>query len=88
MIRRIERDIAPQVDITNDSHYKNQINQKKRRFAEAFPDALDSSIESSSSSENNIAPTGGNTGTQSRKKRIINEMRELSENVVEYEESI
>jgi hypothetical protein len=57
------------------------INSKKRKFAEAFPDTLNTSKESSSSSE-------GNQGTQTSKKRLLNEMRALSENVLEYEESI
>ena len=81
MVRRIERDVIPQVDISRDTTYKEKINSKKRKFADAFPDTLNTSKESSSSSE-------GNQGTQTRKKRLLNEMRTLSENVLEYEESI
>ena len=81
MVRRIERDVYPQVDVSRDSTYMETINSKKRKFAEAFPDTLNTSKESSSSSE-------GNQGTQTSKKRLLNEMRALSENVLEYEESI
>lgn len=81
MVRRIERDVFPQVDVSRDSTYKETINSKKRKFADAFPDTLNTSNESSSSSE-------GNKGAQTRKKRLLNEMRSLSENVLEYEESI
>ena len=81
MVRRIERDVISQVDISRDTTYKEKINSKKRKFADAFPDTLNTSKESSSSSE-------GNQGTQTRKKRLLNEMRTLSENVLEYEESI
>ena len=81
MVRRIERDVISQVDISRDTIYKEKINSKKRKFADAFPDTLNNSKESSSSSE-------GNQGTQTRKKRLLNEMRTLSENVLEYEESI
>ena len=81
MVRRIERDVISQVDISRDTTYKEKINSKKRKFADPFPDTLNTSKESSSSSE-------GNQGTQTRKKRLLNEMRTLSENVLEYEESI
>jgi len=81
MVRRIERDVSSQVDAVKDPNYKEVINSKKRKYADAFPDLLNSSKESSSSSD-------GSTSTQTRKKRLLNEMKQLSENVVEYEESI
>lgn len=58
--------------------YREQINSKKRKFENAFP--LNTSNESSNSDES--------AGTKSRKRRVLNEVRELSENVLEYVESI
>jgi hypothetical protein len=83
MVRRIERDITPQLD-PSDREFKDHINTKKRKFAEAFPD-LNSSNESSNSDQ----IPGTNVGAaQSRKKRMLNQVQELSENVLEYQESI
>jgi hypothetical protein len=56
---------------------------KKRKFAEAFPvGELNSSGESSDSNQSGSGPT------QSNKKRLLNQIIELGENVLQYEESI
>lgn len=52
----------------NDRQYSEQMSTKKRKYAEAFP-------------SDQLDPTEGNS---SRKKRLLNEVKEQSLNVFEY----
>jgi hypothetical protein len=77
MQKRVQRDVLPVLDPNVDRNYTEQIRSKKRKFAEAFPkNAVESSLEDSFESGS------------SRKKRLLNDVREQSEYVIEYQESI
>lgn len=82
MVRRIERDITPIID-PKDKAYQDQITSKKRKFTEAFPKG-----ELNSSGESSGTENSGSGATQSKKKRLLNQIMELGENVLQYEESI
>jgi hypothetical protein len=64
--------VVPTLD-PNDKAYSELMRSKKRKYADAFP--LNSSTDSTDSA-------------CSRKKRIMNEVREQSISVYEYEQSI
>lgn len=76
MQKRTQRDVISQLSCSQ-SQYQQQINSKKRKFQEAFDKEkvdLDDSSDSKQSS--------------GRKQRLLNEVKEQCQNVLEYEESI
>lgn len=76
MLKRIERDVTPFLESKDQAPYSELIRSKKRKFAAAFPNTETNDSASLSS------------GTSSRKKRIMNEVKELSSNIHVYEEGI
>jgi len=74
MSKRIERDITPVLESKDQVPYSELIKSKKRKFEAAFPTETNDSLLSG--------------GSSSRKKRIMNEVSNMSSNIHVYEEGI